>query len=100
MASRSLSTFVSVLGTANKNTVKLEKTADGIKVELDSVVTSASGNKETFDIEDNITADEKGNYVYNNHGVSDLDPSNNSILLYCVVLEIRLISLVSSSISL
>jgi flagellin len=58
------------LGTANKNTVKLEKTADGIKVELDSVVTSASGNKETFDIEDNITADEKGNYVYNNHGVS------------------------------
>lgn len=52
------------------NTVKLSKTADGIKVELDSIVTAASGNKETFNIEDNITADDKGNYVYNNHGVS------------------------------
>lgn len=52
------------------NTVKLSKTADGIKVELNSIVTAASGNKETFNIEDNITADDKGNYVYNNHGVS------------------------------
>lgn len=32
------------------NTVKLSKTADGIKVELDSIVTADSGNKETFNI--------------------------------------------------